>query len=65
MFTTQSEQSTLKLASFIHEVKTEVLKQFNAPRFNVFNFQYFYKNNYSVIDAAAVILSDLDRLKSA
>ena len=64
MFTAKSEQSTLKLASFIHNVKKEVLKQYEAPRFNLFNFQYLYKN-YNVVDAAAVILADLNQLKSA
>ena len=64
MFTAKSEQSTLKLASFIHDVKKEVLKRYTNPRFNVFNFQYLYKH-YNVVDATAVILADLDRLKSA
>ena len=66
MFTQESQQMTLDLASFVQKVKEQVIKQTKKrPPFHLFNFQYMYVNDYSVLEATALIMADLDKLKSA
>ena len=67
MFTLESQQKTLDLASFVKEVKTKVLEQTTDknPPFNLFNFQYMFVNCYTVDTAVLAIIADLHRLKSA
>ena len=66
MFTKESNQKTLDLAAFVYSVKKQVLKQVKGPQpFHMFNFQYMYINEYSVLEATAQIMADLNNLNSA
>ncbi len=66
MHTIESHEKTLDLASFVCKVKKQVLKQTKSrPPFHLFNFQYMYVSDYTVLEATALIMADLDNLKSA